>query len=101
MGVDETLTVHADGTLELQGRGGSTKTTQVQPDRLDKLRTLIASPEFGKLQGQYQASGADLFIYDITVPGGTPAHVVTMDGVENPAVLEQLIQELSLLRQLV
>lgn len=91
MGVDETLTVHDDGTLVFQNRGGNSKTTQVQPDRLDKLRALIASPEFGKLQAQYQAIGADLFIYDITVPGGTPAHVVTMDGVENPAVLDQLI----------
>jgi len=101
MGLDETLTVRADGTLELQSRGGNTKTARVQPSQLDKLRELIASPEFAQLKAQYQAMGADLFTYDITVPGGRPGHVVTMDGVENPPVLEQVIQELNRLRQAV
>jgi len=99
MGLDETLTIHADGTLELQSRGGSTKTARIQPGQLDKLRELIASPEFAQLQAQYQAAGADLFTYDITVPGGRPGHVVTMDGVENPPVLEQVIEELTRLRK--
>lgn len=101
MGLDETLTVRADGTLALQSRGGNTKTAQVRPDQLDKLRELIASPQFAQLQAEYRAIGADLFTYEITVPGGTPGHVVTMDGVENPPVLEQLIQELNRLRQAV
>jgi len=101
MGLDETLTVHADGTLVLESRDGSTKTAQVQPKQLDKLRELIASPEFAQLQAQYRAMGADLFTYDITVPGGRPGHVVTMDGAENPSVLEQVIQELNRLRQAV
>lgn len=98
MGLDETLTVHADGTLELQGRGNKSATAQVPLDRLAKLRQLLASPEFAKLQARYQAMGADLFVYDISVPGGTPARVQTMDGVENPPVLEQVIQELVQLR---
>ena len=100
MGLDETLTVHDDGTVTLQSRGDS-KTVQVPASQLDKLRALIASPEFGKLQAQYQAAGADLFTYDITVLGGTPGRVVTMDGVENPAVLEQVIEQLNMLRKLV
>jgi hypothetical protein len=101
MGLDETLTVRADGTLMLQSRGGNTKTAQVQPSELDKLRELLASPEFAQLQAEYRAMGADLFTYDITVPSGRPGHVVTMDGVENPPVLEQLIEELNRLRQAV
>jgi hypothetical protein len=101
MGLDETLTVRADGTLEFQSRGGNTKTAQVQPSQLDKLRELIASPEFAKLQAQYGVAGADQFTYDITVPGDRPGHVVTMDGVENPPVLEQVIRELNRLRQAV
>ena len=101
IGLDETLTVHADGALVLESRGGSTKTAQVQPEQLDKLRELIASPEFAQLQAQYRAMGADLFTYDITVPGGRLGHVVTMDGVENPSVLKQVIQELNRLRQAV
>ncbi len=101
MGLDETLTVRADGTLMLQSRGGTTKTAQVQPDQLDKLRKLLASSEFAKLQTQYQAAGADQFTYDISVPGGTPAHVITMDGVENPSVLDDVIHELNHLRQAV
>src|SRR5262249_16800090 len=99
--LDETLTVRADGTLELQSRGGNTKTARVQASQLDKLRELIASPEFAQLQARYQAMGADLFTYDITVPGGRPGHGVTMDGFENPPVLEQVIQELNRLRQAV
>jgi hypothetical protein len=101
MGLDETLTVHEDGTLVLESRGGNTKTAQVRPDQLDKLRELIASPEFAQLQAQYRAMGADLFTYDITVPGGKPGHVVTMDGVENPQVLIEVLQELSRLRRAV
>ena len=101
MGLDETLTVRDDGTLVFHGRGGVSKTIQVPAKQLDKLRALISSPDFGKLQAQYQAAGADLFTYDITVPGSTPAHVVTMDGVNNPAVLEQLIEQLNMLRKLV
>ncbi len=99
MGLDETLTVNADGTLTLRSRNGATKTAKVPADRLAKLRELLNSPDYAKLQGQYKAMGADLFIYDITVPGGTPGHVQTMDGVENPPVLDQIIQELSDLRQ--
>jgi Emfourin len=99
MGLDETLTVRADGTLVLESRGGTAKTAQVQPDQLDKLRELIASPEFAKLQVQYHTAGADQFTYDITVLGGSPGHVVTMDGVENPPVLDQLIRELNRLRR--
>lgn len=98
MGLDETLTVHADGTLEFKGRGNKLSTAQVSTDRLAKLRQLLASPEFAKLQPRYQAMGADLFIYDISVPGGTPARVQTMDGAETPPVLEQVIKELVELR---
>jgi hypothetical protein len=99
MGLDETLTVSADGTLALRGRNGTSKTAKVPPDRLAKLRELLASPEYAKLQGQYKAMGADLFVYDITVPGGTPGHVQTMDGAEAPPILGQIIQELNDLRK--
>jgi hypothetical protein len=99
MGLDETLTVHADGRLELQSAGKATKTAQVQPGQLAQLRKLLTSPAFGQLQAQYQASGADLFTYDISIPGGTPARVVTMDGAEIPQVLQQVIAELNRLRQ--
>jgi hypothetical protein len=99
MGLDETLTVNADGTLALRSRNGTTKTSKIPADRLAKLRELLASPEYAKLQGQYKAMGADLFIYDISVPGGTPGHVQTMDGADTPAVLAEIIQELNDLRQ--
>jgi len=59
----------------------------------------LKSAEFAALDPQYQAAGADLFTYKVTVPGGKqPRTVVTMDGAKNPPVLDQVLVELNKLR---
>jgi hypothetical protein len=98
-GIDETMTIYADGRLELNGNAGK-KTGQVAPDNLAELRKLLSSPEFAALEPRYQAMGADLFVYELTVPGGAkPQKVVTMDGANNPAILSQTLEELRKLRE--
>ena len=49
-------------------------------------------------QPRYIAGGADLFTYTIIIPGATKQTVVTMDGAQNPPVLQQALSELELLR---
>lgn len=98
-GIDETLTVRGDGSLELIERGGAAKQAQLAPADLDRLRGLLASPEFAALRPLYKAAGADFFTYTITasVNGGTQT-VVTQDGAQHPAVLSQVLEELERLR---
>jgi len=92
--MDEMLTVYADGRLEFSDRA-TQKTAQAAPADLAALKKLLASPEFAALNAHYQAPGADMFIYEITIPGaGKPQQVVTMDGAKNPAILDQVLEEL-------
>jgi hypothetical protein len=97
MGLDETLTVYADGRFELADKRGASQSGQAVPAELDALKQLLASPEFAALDPAYKASGADLFTYQITVPG-TGKTVVTMDGAATPEVLGQVIEKLDALR---
>jgi glucose/arabinose dehydrogenase len=97
-GIDETLTVYTDGRIELSDRKGK-MTAKVTTDELAALQKLLAGPEFAALDPKYQAAGADLFTYKVTVPGGKkPRTVVTMDGAPTPEVLNQVLVELGKLR---
>jgi hypothetical protein len=98
-GVDETLTVYADGRFELTDKRGATQTGQAGQAALDDLKQLLAGPEFAALDTKYQASGADLFTYKIEVPGAGKT-VVTMDNAPTPPVLAQAIEKLEGLRGL-
>lgn len=98
-GIDETMVVHADGTIEVRGRGGTAKRAQVAASDLEPLLALVSSDEFAQLQPLYRADGADLLTYEITVTsGGTQQRVVTMDGARHPQVLGQVLTELAKLR---
>lgn len=97
-GLDETISVYADGRVERRGRGGQTQTAQASPADLDALRALLASPELAQVQDRYQASGADLFTYELTLPGDTTRTIRTMDGAKHPAILSRLIGALVKLR---
>ena len=96
-GVSEIMTVYADGRLEFSGDVAQTA-AQATPSELATLRQLLASPEFAALDARYAAMGADLFIYEISLPGSRKT-VVTMDGAPNPPVLEQVLAELQQLMQ--
>lgn len=92
MGLDQTLTVYADGKIELKGRTGSAS-GQAPEAQLDALSKLLASADFAGLKPEYRALGADLFTYQVSVPG-TGRTVVTMDGAQTPEVLGQAIAAL-------
>jgi hypothetical protein len=91
-GIDQTLTVYADGRIELKRRNDQ-RTGQATATALAELKQLLGSPEFTGLGGRYPAQGADLFSYDISVPT-TGQRVITMDGATNPPALDQAIAAL-------
>lgn len=94
-GITQLLTVYSDGRIEQSGTGG-TKSTQVAPADIEVLQKLLASPEFAAVPPISRATGADLFTYTLTVmDSGSQRTIVTMDGVENPAVLSQVLGELN------
>jgi hypothetical protein len=97
-GINETLTVHADGTITVNGRGGN-KEARIATTELGQLQQLLASPDFANLEGSYPATGADLITYRLTISeGGAQRTIVTMDGAQNPAVLDQVLAELAKLQ---
>jgi hypothetical protein len=101
-GIDEALTIHADGTLDLLARRAPPQQARTPPADLDALRGLLASPDFAQLQPAYSAAGADLFVYEVTVPTvGSPRTIVTMDAAPTPPVLARTLAELGRLRALV
>jgi hypothetical protein len=98
-GIEETLTVHADGTLNLEGRRVSPRAAHIAPADLEPLRALLTSPDFAQLRPLYQAAGADLFVYEVTVPTTAgPRTIETMDAAPTPPILAQVIAELERLR---
>ncbi len=101
MGINDTLTVAADGTLTLTSRKGGPSTTKVDQAALHRLVELLGSAEFAALPPRAEVPGADQFVYEISVAGRAQPTVLTMDGVQNPAVLDAVIAELEHLRGLV
>jgi hypothetical protein len=97
--MDTTMTVYADGRIELKGRGGDL-IGQASAEDLASLQALLASPAFAALDPSYQAAGADLITYEITIPS-LGATVVTMDGAATPAALSQVIEALEELQRAV
>jgi len=98
-GVDEVLTVYSSGHLELKSRIGALKQGQVAPASLEPLQKLLASSDFANLQATYAATGADLFVYEVTVLSGSAQRTVsTMDGAKRPPILDQTIAELEKLK---
>jgi len=95
-GIDETLSVYTDGTIELRTRG-NTLTAQADPSAIQMLQKLLDSPEFAALQVPLQPPAPDQFVYELTVPGhGKP--ITVTDAADNPPVLRELIAALEQLR---
>jgi hypothetical protein len=95
-GVDEPLTVYADGTIELLTKDAAI-TVQADPSAIQALQKLLADPEFAALQVPMQPPGADQFIYELTVPGRRKP-IVVADGADNPPVLREVIGALERLK---
>ena len=98
MGMDELLTVGGDGSLTLQARKEARKTGQADAAQIAELTRLLGGPEFAALAPRYEILGADMFVYEISVPGRAQP-VVTMDGAENPTVLTEVLGLLEQLRK--
>jgi hypothetical protein len=101
-GVQEKLTIYANGRLEFNKKG-SVSTRTISSSDLTNLWQLLASDEFAKLNSRYQVAGADFFRYQVTLmrQDGRPQVVSTMDTAEHPATLDLVLAELMRLQSLV
>ena len=99
-GIDETLTVHQGGGLELVQRGGNAKSVTLDEPMIQPVRRMLEQREFGELAPTYQAVGADLIAYTITArdANGNAKTVTTMDGANPPPYLGQLVAMFEQLR---
>lgn len=99
-GIDETLTVHQGGLLELVQRGGNAKSVTLDEPMIQPVRRMLEQREFGELAPTYQAVGADLIAYTITArdANGNVKTVTTMDGANPPPYLGQLVAMFEQLR---
>ncbi len=95
-GIEETLSVYANGTVEQRSKTSITK-TQASPADIQALQALLASPEFAALQLPVQQPVPDQFIYELTLPGRAKPLVAT-DSADNPPVLRDLIAALEKLK---
>jgi hypothetical protein len=95
-GVNETLTVYTDGTVEIRRKSGAIS-AQADPSDIQALRKLLDSPEFAALQLPIQPPAPDQFIYELTVSGRAKP-IVTVDGADNPPVLREAIDMLEKLK---
>lgn len=96
-GIDETLTVRGDGSLEfVSNRPNAGKTGQATPEQVKKLLSLINDPAVADLQRTYgQNQCCDRFTYVITIGNKT---ITTYDGMEYPQLVGDLIDVLSEIR---
>ena len=99
-GVSDTWTVYTTGRVTFQGRG-ATQLIQLEDAELAALRQLVTGPEFAALGGRYVTRGADLFGYELQIPGanGTLKTVELTMPSSHPAVLDQLIAALEGMRK--
>ncbi len=96
-GVNETIDVYADGTIELRDERSSS-TTKADPSDIQALQKVLASPEFAALQVSKWPPVADQFVYELTVAGRAQP-IVTADGADNPPVLREVIGALEQIKK--
>jgi hypothetical protein len=96
VGVNETLTVYDDGTVELRDKRGTTS-THADPSDIQALQKLLDSPEFAALQLPLQPPVADQFVYELIVAGRAKP-IIAADGANNPPVLREMIGALEQLK---
>lgn len=93
--LNDTLDVRESGAMTLTPRRGEVKAGLATPEDLARLRTIFASPEFASLPGAFEGKGFDVITH--TIKAETPRGlqtIKTVDGVEQPPVLAQLLNEL-------
>jgi hypothetical protein len=93
---NDTLVVHGDGILAYTDRTLHVHDARVGPAQLERLRSLLSSPEFHQASPEYRAAqGADLVTHKIDARlVSSSKTVVVMDSTQHPKVLDQIIDEL-------
>jgi hypothetical protein len=93
------VTVGAEGELEVVVDEVVAPTEPIPSDQLEALHELVSSPEFGALETSYippEGVCCDLFFYSVTAEMGDEIfESTTADGVETPPILQQVIDLLS------
>ncbi len=98
-GMDEMLTIYADGRVESVNQLGQVMVGQVAASDLDILRGLLSNPELAVEPEHTGTAGADQITYEITLmTDGMPQTITTMDGAKNTQALDQVLVELARLR---
>jgi hypothetical protein len=90
VGLDDHLTIRADGTGELRRKAIRRELT-IEPEVMNRLLQTLQETQFGGLQREYLAErGADLIEYEITVDGRS----VRTEDTAIPETLKPLISQL-------
>jgi hypothetical protein len=90
-GLTDKLTIYGDGRLVTEGDSGS-NTVQGDPAAVQALQQIITGGDWQSLEPSYGKQFPDAFAYTIEAGGKT---VQTYDGVEMPAVLTQILQQIN------
>ena len=96
-GLNEVLTVFADGRLSLEQKG-TTESGQAAPTDFERLQQTLEDPGWQQLEKRYGIQHPDAFQYTIQAKGKT---IETFDGSDNPQVLTDLLQQFQALYQMV
>jgi hypothetical protein len=95
--MNDTLVVARDGSLTLTDKTGAVRRGTATAQEVKRLDGMTHGLEFRGLAPSYTSRGADQMTYTVMVPGvGT---VSTMDGVPNPRVLKELLEEFNRLME--
>ena len=102
-GVDEILSVYADGKLTFKAKGLGAQQAQVAAERLVRLKQLLSQPAFAALDPAYEAKGADLCAHFVAVraSNGQTREVLATDEATVPQILADVLSELRKLREVV
>lgn len=90
-GRTETLVIGTGGSMTLT-MGGQQKKSMAEPAALQGLKQAVSSAEWQRLQPVYGKGMPDAYVYRVTAAGKT---VQTYDGVDNPPLLDQVLQALN------
>jgi hypothetical protein len=90
-GLTDKITIYADGRLVTEGDSGS-HTVQGDAAAVQALHEIVVGSDWQGLDDKYGEQFPDAFAYTIEAGGKT---ITTYDGIETPAVLSQVMQQIN------
>ncbi|WP_091299774.1 protealysin inhibitor emfourin [Micromonospora halophytica] len=91
-GRSDTVTVEPDGRWRATERGDATRSGQLSPADLDRLRALARTATTGGTRGTPDARCADAFTYRLTVPTGSVEWTDCPSGPQPPPAAAAMAQ---------